>query len=322
LPAPVRLIILALIIRWLLTVVGLSLLARQFWSTTSFIIVTVAGVWLLLLFNGWAERYLVALRPGISGSAAVLRLLRRVMDGVILFAGLMFTLHHFGINPTAALAGLGVGGIAIALAAQKTLENVIAGISLIADRAVCVGDALKVGDIAGTVEEVGLRSTRIRTLDRTVLWVPNGQIANMSLEKLSVRDKFWFHPVFGLRYETTTRQLHSMIDDIRKLITSHTSVDPASVHVRLLRLGPFSLDMETTAFLFVRDWNEFLEIQQSLLLSIIDIIREAGTDIAIPSQTLYLSADHSAKEAGMKPILGGKRRGEQLQTERKMSPLS
>jgi len=322
LPAPVRLIILALIIRWLLTVVGLSLLARQFWSTTSFIIVTVAGVWLLLLFNGWAERYLVALRPGISGSAAVLRLLRRVMDGVILFAGLMFTLHHFGINPTAALAGLGVGGIAIALAAQKTLENVIAGISLIADRAVCVGDALKVGDIAGTVEEVGLRSTRIRTLDRTVLWVPNGQIANMSLEKLSVRDKFWFHPVFGLRYETTTRQLHSVIDDIRKLITSHTSVDPASVHVRLLRLGPFSLDLETTAFLFVRDWNEFLEIQQSLLLSIIDIIREAGTDIAIPSQTLYLSADHSAKEAGMKPILGGKRRGEQLQTERKMSPLS
>ena len=322
LPAPLRLILVALIIRWLLTVVGLSLLARQFWSTTSFIIATVACVWLLLLFNGWGERYLVALRPGISGSAAVLRLLRRVMDGVILFAGLMFTLHHFGINPTAALAGLGVGGIAVALAAQKTLENVIAGISLIADRAVCVGDALKIGDVAGTIEEVGLRSTRIRTLDRTVLWVPNGQIANMSIEKLSARDKFWFHPVFGLRYETTTRQLHSLMADIRKLITSHTSVDSASVHVRLLRLGPFSLDMEIVAFVFARDWNQFLEIQQGLLLSIIDIIRQAGTDIAIPSQTLYLSADSSAKEAGMRPILGGKRRGEQLQPERKVSPLS
>jgi MscS family membrane protein len=277
---------------------------------------------MLLLFNGWGERYLVALRPGISGSAAVLRLLRRVMDGVILFAGLMFTLHHFGVNPTAALAGLGVGGIAIALAAQKTLENVIAGISLIADGAVCVGDALKVGDVVGTIEEVGLRSTRIRTLDRTVLWVPNGQIANMSLEKLSARDKFWFHPLFGLRYETTTHQLHSLMADIRKLITSHTSVDSASAQVRLLRLGPFSLDMEIVAYVFARDWNQFLEIQQGLLLSIIDIIREAGTDIAIPSQTLYLSADYSAKEAGMKPILGGKRRGEQLQPERKLSPLS
>jgi MscS family membrane protein len=322
LPAPVRLILVALIIRWLLTVVGLSLLARQFWSTTSFIIATVACVWLLLLFNGWGERHLVSLRPGISGSAAVLRLLRRVMDGVILFAGLMFTLHHFGINPTAALAGLGVGGIAIALAAQKTLENVIAGISLIADGAVCVGDALKIGDVVGTIEEVGLRSTRIRTLDRTVLWVPNGQIANMSLEKLSVRDKFWFHPVFGLRYETTTRQLHSLMADIRKLVTSHTSVDSASVHVRLLRLGPFSLDMEIVAFILARDWNQFLEIQQGLLLSIIDIIRQAGTDIAIPSQTLYLSADYSAKEAGMRPLLGGKRRGAQLQPEPKVSPLS
>jgi MscS family membrane protein len=320
--APVRLLLLALIIRWLLTVVGLSLLARQFWSTTSFIIATVACVWVLLLLNGWGERYLVTLRPGISGSAAVLRLLRRVMDGIILFAGLMFTLHHFGINPSAALAGLGVGGIAIALAAQKTLENVIAGISLIADRAVCVGDSMKVGDIVGMVEEVGLRSTRIRTLDRTVIWVPNGQIANMSLEKLSVRDKFWFHPLFGLRYETTTRQLHSLTADIRKLISSHASVESASVHVRLLRLGPFSLDMEIVAFVFARDWNEFLEIQQGFLLGIIDIIRQAGTDIAIPSQTLYLSADYSAKETEMKPILGGKSRGEQLQTERKVSPMS
>jgi MscS family membrane protein len=155
-----------------------------------------------------------------------------------------------------------------------------------------------------------------------MIWVPNGQIANMSLEKLSARDKFWFHPVFGLRYETTTRQLHSLTAEIRKLITSHTGVDPASVQVRLLRLGPFSLDMEIVAFVFASDWNQFLEIQQGLLLSVIDTIRQAGTDIAIPSQTLYLSADYSAREAAMKPTLEVKRRGEQLQPERKTSPLS
>jgi small-conductance mechanosensitive channel len=101
-----------------------------------------------------------------------LRLVRRLIDGLILFAGLLFTLHHFGINLTATLAGLGVGGIAVALAAQKTLENVIAGVFLIADQAVRVGDVLSLGDVQGTVEELGLRSTRIRTIDRTVVSLP------------------------------------------------------------------------------------------------------------------------------------------------------
>ena len=100
----------------------------------------------------------------MSGSAAVLRLIRRVTNTLIFFAALLFTLYHFGINPTAALAGLGVGGIAVALAAQKTLENVIAGVSLIADQAIRVGDTLKLGDMVGTVFDVGLRSTSIRTL--------------------------------------------------------------------------------------------------------------------------------------------------------------
>src|SRR4029077_3588445 len=98
---------------------------------------------------------------------------------------------------------LGIGGIAVALAAQKTLENVVGGVSIIVDHAVRVGDFLKLGDTVGTVDSIGLRSTRIRTLDRTMLSVPNGQIATVNIETLSVRDKFWFHHFVGLRYETT-----------------------------------------------------------------------------------------------------------------------
>src|SRR6266550_292950 len=234
LPPPIRLLLLALAIRQFLLRVGLSLLARQFWSTTALIIVIAACVWLLILLNGWGERYLVEHRRGIRGSSpSVLRLARRVVDGFVLLAGLLFTLHRLGIDPSAALSGLGVGGIAIALAAQKTLENLIAGISLIADHAVQVGDTLKLGDTVGTVEEVGLRSTRIRTLDRTVVCLPNGQIAVMSLETLSARDKFWFHPVVGLRYETTPVQIRSIITDVRKLLTQHASLDSFSVRVSL-----------------------------------------------------------------------------------------
>ena len=100
-----------------------------------------------------------------------------------------------------------MAGIAIALAAQKTLENVVGGVSLIFDRALHVGDFLKLGDTLGTVQDIGLRSTRIRTLDRTMVSVPNGQIANVSLENLSLRDKFWFHHILGLRYGTTSSQM-------------------------------------------------------------------------------------------------------------------
>jgi MscS family membrane protein len=306
LPPPIRLLLLALSIYWLLSRIGLPLLARQFWSTTAFIIVIVACIWLLLLFNRWGERYLVARRPSLGGSAAILRLIRRGTNGLVLLVGLLFTLHHVGISPTAALAGLGVGGIAVALAAQKTLENLIAGVSLITDQAVRVGDTLKLGDVLGTVEDVGLRSTRIRTLDRTLVCVPNGQIANMSLETLSARDKFWFHPVVGLRYETTPVQLRSIITGIRKLLTVHTGIDSSTVRVRFLRIGAFSLDVDIFAYVIARDWECFLAIQEELLYSVMNIVREAGTEIAFPSRTVYLAAGASEKVVPLIPEFAGR----------------
>jgi MscS family membrane protein len=298
LPPPVRLLLLALVIRWLLTKVALSLLSRQFWSTLSLLIAILAGAWMLILVNGWAERYILdhlQKRAALSGSAAVLRLTRRMIDGVVLFAALLFTLHHFGVNPTAAFAGLGVGGIAVALAAQKTLENVVGGISLIADQAVHVGDTLKLGDTVGTIESVGLRSTRIRTLDRTLVTIPNGQIANMSLESLSARDRFWFHPLLTLRYETTPAQIRTIVVGVRNLLKEQPGVDPNSVRVRLLRLGAFSLDIDIFAYVYAaaRDWNDFLEFQEELLLRIMEIVQQTGAEIAFPSQTMYLATDSS-----------------------------
>jgi MscS family membrane protein len=291
---PIRLLLVALIIRWLVSEFPLPLLARQFWSTTALMIVVVACIWLLMLLNSWGERYIVGHRYGLSGSA-VLRLARRVIDGLVLFTGLLFTLNHFGINLTATLAGLGVGGIAVALAAQKTLENVIAGVSLIVDHAVRVGDFLNFGDIQGTVEEVGLRSTRIRTLDRAVVSFPNGQIANMRLETLSARDMFLFHPVVGLRYRTTPAQLRSVMADVRSLLSGHATIDTSSVRVRFVRFGASSLDVDIFAYVLARDWNTFLEIQEDLLLGVMDIVHKVGAGIAFPSQTLYLAADTSDK---------------------------
>ena len=315
LPPPFRLLLLAGTIHWLLTRVGLPLLARQFWSTVALIVAISACTWLLILANGWAERYLVARYPSMRESAAVVRLFRRIIDGLILFAGLLFTLYHFGVNPTAALAGLGVGGIAVALAAQKTLENLIAGISLVADQAVHVGDFLKLGDMMGTVEEVGLRSTRIRTLDRTLLCVPNGQISTMTLETFSARDKFWFHPIVGLRFETTPTQMRSVTSNMRNLLIAHPRIDSSSVRVRFLGIGASSLNVEIFAYVFAFDWNQFLEIQEQLLLSVIEIIEQAGTEIAFPSQTTYLAAGSYDKLDQIVAKLRDKNDADQLQAE-------
>jgi len=181
-----------------------------------------------------------------------------------------------------------VGGLAVALAAQKTLENVIAGASLIFDQAVRVGDSLKVGDIVGEVDHIGLRSTRIRTMGRTIMIIPNSQIANASLETLSARDKFWFNHVVGLRYETTPEQLRVVLAEIERMLAGNAAVDPSTVRVRFIRLGAFSLDVEVFAYLRARNWNHFLELQETFLFGITTIVDHAGTAIAFPSQTMYV----------------------------------
>jgi len=291
LPASARLLLVVIASRWLSSALPLSLGVRQILSLLATLIIIATIARLLMLSTGELERHVLGrIAPSHRPAAeSLVRLLRRGADVLILFAAVIAVLLTFGVDPTPALAGLGVGGIAVALAAQKTLENVIAGASIIFDQAVRVGDFLKMGEIQGTVDHIGLRSTRIRTLDRTVVSVPNSQIANVSLETISARDKFWFHPVVGLVYETTPEQLKQVLNGIRQLLTEHPAIDAVSVRVRFIRLGAFSLDIEVFAYLLARDWNHFLEIQEHLLFSITDIVGGAGTSIAFPSQTTYVA---------------------------------
>ena len=286
------------------TNLSLSLLTREFWSSVANVIMIVASVWLVLILNGWGEnlsRRRLEER-GVQGLVSILRLVRRTLDLAVLFCGALILLSYFNLNVTAALAGLGVGGIAIALAAQKTLENVIGGISIIADRAVRVGDFLKIGATMGTIEDIGLRSTRIRTLDRSVVRIPNGQISNDRLEDLSCRDKFWLHPVLSLQYETTAAQMRSALEAIRRLLLDHARVEKDSIRVRFLGFGSSSLDVEVFAYISAVDFADFLEIQEELLLRIMDAIQAAGTRIALPSQTTYLASGAGQEGTGVLEI--------------------
>lgn len=313
-PGFVRLLILAGTIRWLLTAVAVPLIERQFWTIATAMFTIVSCVWLLLVLTKVGERYglqwsRASAHPEMT---ALLRFLRQTADVIVIAIGGLLTLDYFGVDPTAVLAGLGIGGIAFALAAQKTLENVVGGLSIIFDRAVSVGDSVKLGDMVGTVHSIGLRSTRIRTLDRTMVSVPNSQIATVNVETLSTRDKFWFHHVVGLDYETTSEQMHAVLDGIRSHLTAHPMIDQGEpIRARFYRFGPFSLEIELFAYVLADGWDRFLETQQELLMAIMGLVERAGTAIALPSQTLHL-ANVGQVRAG--PI--GSQFGEQMRASR------
>jgi len=288
LPKPVRLLLLAFVIRWSISRVGLSLFARQIWSSTAIVIAIAATAWLLICVAGWTEQYIQRLlvRRGITGVTAIVRLLLAVFDLLIIVAAVLVTVYRFGSNPAAFLTGLGIGGIAIALAAQKTLENIIGGVSLILDRVVRLGDTIALGDIRGTVEAISLRSTQIRTLDRTVVSIPNGQMANMTLENLSTRDKFWFHPVLALRYGTPAAQIRALVEHIRSLLEQCREVAPGSVGVHFHRFARVSFEVQVSAYVLGRDLKQFLGIQEGLLLRIAECFESAGVQIALPLQAV------------------------------------
>jgi MscS family membrane protein len=306
---PVRLLLIAAAIRWMLSRVDLPLLARQFWAGLGSVIMVAACVWLLILFNGLIEARLRARlrRAARSGTISLLRFARRTVDLLAIVVGILVIVYYFGLNPTAAIAGLGVGGIAVALAAQKTLENVIGGISLVSDNSVRVGDMLKVGDTFGAVEDVGLRSTRIRTLDRTVVSVPNGQLANLTLENVSRRDKFWVHQSLNLRFETTASAMRAVCERVKHLLLDHPHVEPDSVRVNLLNIGASSFEVEIFAYLHARDWPHFLEMQGQLLLEIMATVEAGGAQIALPSQTMYLAGNAGASATQKAKTLDGAR---------------
>jgi MscS family membrane protein len=223
-------------------------------------------------------------------SYSVLPLASRVVKIVIVAVTVAALLSSWGYNTGAILAGLGVGGIALALAAQKTIENLFGGVAVITDRPVTIGDFCKVGDKMGTVEDIGLRSTRIRTLDRTLLTVPNGQFSSMTLENFSQRDKMWFHLMLNLRRDTTSAQMRTLLESITQALKKDPKVETGPIPVRFVGVGTYSLDVEIFAYILTLDGDEFTRIQQELFLWILDAVEAAGTGLAVPTQAYYSMA--------------------------------
>jgi MscS family membrane protein len=273
--------------------VGIPLLHRQYYSRTVTVLL-LAGVvwWLWRLVDLVAERMRGRLRPDYPRTAQSVYVLgRRLLKGVALAIALLAGLAAFGVDLTTTMAGLGIGGVALAFASQKTLENVFGGISVLSDRSIVVGDVCQIGKYVGEVVDVGLRSMQLRTANRTVVYVPNGTLAIMEVENLTRRDKFLFNPTVGLRYETTLEQLQRVASDIRASLVADSRIENATLRVRLVRFGAYSLDVEVFAYVKAADFPAFLGVQEELLMRIMGIVKYAGTALAFPSQTMYVRSD-------------------------------
>jgi MscS family membrane protein len=208
----------------------------------------------------------------------------KVLVGVL--AGIA-VLSSWGYNTTALLAGLGVGGVAVALAAQKTIENLFGGVAVITDRPVVVGDFCKFGDRSGTVEDIGLRSTRIRTPERTLVTVPNGAFSSMTLENFSKKDKTWFHLALNLRRDTTPDQVRDLLRTLTAVVNQTPKVEPGNHPVRFVGVGTYSLDFDIGAYVTTVDDDELAPIQEELYLKILDAVESAGTSLAVPTQAYF-----------------------------------
>jgi MscS family membrane protein len=255
------------------------------------VIAFAAGGWLIALILTLIGETIIraqGLRQGAINSQLV-RISFRLLTIVVLLYLAIAAAETFGVPVAPLIASLGVGGLAIALAVRPTLENILGGFTLFADKPVRVGDFCLYGDKLGTVEEIGLRSTRIRSLERTVVTVPNAEFSQMQLENFTRRDRMLFRTTLGLRYETTPEQLRYVLVKLRELLIAHPMVSPDPARVRLVGFGAYSLDVEIFAYVLSEDYNAYLGVLEDLNLRIMDIIEEAGTGFAFPSQTTYLT---------------------------------
>ena len=215
----------------------------------------------------------------------------RILKTLIFVLGVLAILGNLGFNMSTALAGLGIGGLAIGFGAQKTIENLFGGVSVLADEVFRVGDVCRFGDRTGVVEDIGLRSTRIRTDDRTLVAIPNGTVATINLENFSRRDKILLKTTLGLRPDTKPDHMRFVLAEVRKLLYSHPKIETQSVRVRLTDVAGGSFSVEVFSYVLTRDYNEYAAVREDLLLRIMDVMEDTGGGLAMPSQTLYLSRD-------------------------------
>lgn len=271
----------------------LPLLPLHYYFQVTSVVLILSFTWIVWRFVRWSLNRVraQALARGHIGTGSLILLGERILKAIIFALGILAVLGSLGFNMSTALAGLGIGGLAIGFGAQKTIENLFGGVSVLGDEVFRVGDVCRFGDRTGVVEDIGLRSTRIRTEDRTLVAIPNGTVATINLENFSRRDKILFKTTLSLRSETKADHLRYILSEIRQLLYSHPKIETKTVRVRLIDIAGGAPSVEILSYVLTQDFGEFAAVREDLLLRMLDVVEDSGSGLALPAQTLYLSRD-------------------------------
>ncbi len=213
---------------------------------------------------------------------------RKSMRIFIVVIAILFLVQNLGYSISGLLASLGLGGLAIAMAAKDSLANIFGSIMILLDRPFTIGDWIKAGDMEGTVDEIGFRSTRIRTFAKTQITVPNSVLMNMSIDNYSLMPKRRIKLSVGITYDTTPAQMRQAVAAIKQMLRTHPAIDQEFFLVNFTNFGASSLDIMVYCFTTSTIWGEYLDAREDVCLKIMETIEELGLEIAFPSQTLYM----------------------------------
>lgn len=256
------------------------------------VIVVIAGVLLWRLVSlSFQHAGIIALRRGHTGTRTLLLLAERVAKVVLTMFAVFGLLTVAGLDLTTALAGVGIAGVAVAFGAQKTVENLLGGVFLLSDRVIAVGDYCRLSDREGWIEDITLRSVRLRTLQQTLLSVPAGVLAQGSIENYSTRGKILIQTRLRLRYGPTVDQLERVLNGIRQVVAGDARIEQNRARVRLMDFSANGVEIELFAFVETGDMLAFLEVREQVLLRIAAVIESAGTAFAAPPQFMYGAQD-------------------------------
>ena len=285
--SPVRLLLFSLFVSYWLVLINPSFTMKAVAHAGTLRLIALS--WFLMRVSDFLLELFIQRqrRKGQEPSPVLIPVFGNAVKIVIVITAVMFWLNNLGFQVTAVLAGLGIGGLAVALAAQKSLENFFGAITLYSSKPVRIGDFCRFGDRVGTIEEIGLRSTLVRTLDDSIVSVPNGEFSNLQLENYSRRRKIWYHPRIRIRYDTTPDQLRYILVEVRKVLYGHPKVLPDIARIRFVEFGESSINLDIFAYIDVTDYGESLEVGEDLNLRIMEVIAKAGSGFALP-QTLYM----------------------------------
>jgi MscS family membrane protein len=272
---------------------GLPLLQRHYYFQITSVAFIISVTWIFWRVIQWFLRGVRnrALVHGHVGTGSLVLMGERVIKAAIFVAGTLWIFSSLGFDMKTALAGLGIGGLAIGFGAQQTIANLFGGVSVLGDEVIRVGDVCRFGDRTGVVEDIGLRSTRVRTDERTLLAIPNGTVATINVENLSRRDKILFKTTLALRSDSKADHVRYVLAETRRLLYSHAKVESNSVRVRLTDIAGSSLSVEVFSYILTRDYNEYAAVKEDLLLRMLDILENSGGSLALPAQTLYIARD-------------------------------